>query len=127
MTSIPEPAAVQIQIEKGKSKDAYLKISPDNDDFKLEVFESSTSRWPKNTFSLKRIISEMKKQDTDKGIVTFITTEQEITFTFKTRAEAVAYHNFFCEKSEVHAENKAIAQLDDEMRMIWPFPGGSFF
>jgi hypothetical protein len=46
---------------------------------------------------------------------------------FKNPADAALYHTFISDKSEVHAENRAISQLDEDMRNLWPFPGGSFF
>ena len=120
------PPQVCVQLDKGKGKEVYLKITNIKNSFMLEVHDSPKTKMPKNSYGIRRLISEIRK--TAQGdILTIITTSQEISFQFKNSAEAEAYHNFICEKSEVHAENKAIAQLDDEMRLIWPFPGGSFF
>lgn len=130
--TIPEIASVQL-IEKGK-KDKEIaigfkevEISQGKFGFVLETYDSPTSRSAKNSFDLKRVLSELKSQDGGSTLLTLITTTQEITFNFKKPSEALLYHNFICKKSEVQEENKAISQLDDEMRMIWPFPGGSFF
>ena len=57
----------------------------------------------------------------------FITLTKELIFIFKTFEECDSYHKFFLEKSHIHAENNAISQLDEEMKLIWPFPAGSFF
>jgi hypothetical protein len=126
---IPTPLPVQMAMDKGRFKEVYLSIKPDskNSNFSLEMSESKDSWRPKATYQVRRVLSELKFQDSGLWALTLVTTETEVTFLFKNEADALGYHTFICEKSEVYAENKAISQLDDEMMKIWPFPGGSFF
>ena len=128
MSQIPGNVSAQL-VEKSKTKDVTLGFKQDSNktDFLLEVYDSPTSKFAKSSYNLRRALSELKTQDVGLGVLILITTEQEVTFKFKNPQDAVNFHRFICEKSEVQAENKAISQLDDEMRMIWPFPGGSFF
>jgi len=127
MSGIPNQAQVLLT-EKGKSKDMYIKIrEADKGVYFLDVADSPNARWMKHSFPIRDIISEYKSNDQTKTSLLFITEEQEMLFTFKTAEECESFHAFFDEKSLVHNENKAIAQLDEEMKAIWPFPGGSFF
>jgi hypothetical protein len=125
----PAVTEAQMNIEKGRLKDVFLaiKADPKSSTFTLEILESRDAGRSKASYPLRRALSELKYQDNGIWGLTLITTEQEVSFNFKTEAEAMSIHSFISEKSEVHAENKAISQLDDEMMKIWPFPGGSFF
>ena len=111
---------------KGKPRESYISIKqPKNSlaSWTLEIADGSNPSKLKSSISLRRCLSEMKGPDT----IRLITAEQEIEIQFKRPEDAAIYHNFISDRSEVVAENKAITQLDDEMRLIWPFPGGSFF
>ena len=121
------PTATNVQIldkGKGKPRESYISLKQvQGGGITLEISESKDAWRVKGSINLRRALSEMKAPDT----IRVITAEQETDFQFKTAAEALAYHNFIRDKSEVEAENRAISQLDGEMRLIWPFPGGSFF
>lgn len=121
---VPKQVPVQIS-EKGKQKEMWVAIKSQGVDFLLEISESKVSWRPKSVVKLKQVISELKSPGSP--VLLIITTDQEIALTFKSASDAQTYHNFIYDKSEVQADNNAIAQLDDEMRLIWPFPGGSFF
>jgi hypothetical protein len=126
---VPPVTEVQMVIDKGRFKDVFLvvKSDPKSTNVTLDMQESRDAWRAKASYNLRRALSELKFQETGTWGLTLITTEQEVTFNFKTEPEVMAFHTFICEKSEVYAENKAISQLDDEMMKIWPFPGGSFF
>jgi len=116
-------ATVQILDKgKGKAREIYVAIKQASDaPIALELRDSKESARLRGRIGLRRAISEMKSPD----VLYLITADQEVEMAFRSSAEAHAFHTFIVEKSEVHAENKAIAQLDDEMRLVWPFPGGS--
>ncbi|EAY14013.1 hypothetical protein TVAG_478380 [Trichomonas vaginalis G3] len=127
MSMIPQPAAVTM-IDKGKSRNVFLKIDHHNDKgFILYVGDSPNSILFKTSYPIKRSIVEAKPSDPTKCSLLFLTTTQEITFSFKTPEEANSYLKFISEKSDVHAENRAIEQLDEEMKQMWPLPGGNYF
>ena len=117
---LPQKANVQM-IEKGKTKDMWIKIENSDKGYNLNVSDSSIN------YPIRRAFVEINQKDPSGCTLSFITPTQEITFVFKTKEEAEVYYHFISAKSDVHAENRAIAQLDEEMRAIWPFPGGSFF
>lgn len=127
MTSpIPPPANAVMQ-DKGKPKNVYLKIENSGEKgYVLYIYDTPNSIFARTSFLIRRSISELKSSDNTKCTVSFVTTSQEIIFTFKTPAEASAYLKFIVEKSDVHGENNAIAQIDIEMRQIWPFPASYF-
>jgi len=127
MSSVPAIAQVQVVQEKGRPKEVFLTVKQAQGGYTLDVLEARDDRRPKASYSLRRVISELKFQDNDPCVLVLVTTEQEIQFIFKSAQEALAYHTYISDKSEVQAENRAISQLEDEMRLIWPFPGGSFF
>ena len=125
MRSLPSQARVQLT-EKGKTKEMDIRIENSEQDYFLIASESSKTIF-KTKYPLKRVFVEIKPSDPTECTLSFITPTQEITFVFKTKEEANNYFQFISDKSQVHAENRAIEQLDKEMREIWPFPGGSFF
>lgn len=123
MSAVPEIASV-VMLEKGKPKNVFLKIEHNSDKgFFLNVCDTPNSIFTKTSYPIKRSIVELKNSDQTKCSILFMTTAQEIMFTFKTPNEAQAYLKFITEKSDVHAENRAIEQIDDEMKQMWPFPG----
>lgn len=123
---LPNPTTAVI-MDKGKprSREFHIVIKQDGpkSGFVLEVLETPTSWRAKSTIALMYTISEMKTADT----LQLIAADQEIELRFGNVQDALAYHTFIISASEIHAENTAISQLDDEMRRIWPFPGGSYF
>lgn len=126
MKGLPEKACVHMT-EKGKTKEMYIKIESDKVGYLLYVSDSPNALILKTNYPLKRVYVELKASDPTGCTLLFITPTQEITFVFKTKEAAESYYKFISEKSDVHSENAAISQLDEEMRAIWPFPGGSFF
>lgn len=124
--SVPEKANVQM-IEKGKTKDMWIKIENTDKGYILNVADSPNAVLFKTNYPIRRAYVEIKPNDPNQCALAFITPTQEITFIFKKKEDADTYYQFISGKSDVHAENRAIAQLDEEMRAIWPFPGGSFF
>lgn len=122
--NLPPPTKV-IFTDKSK-KEYYVYIKETKGNFTLEVSENSQqNKRSKYSFQIKRSISEIDPDDFTN--LKFITTEKEVSLKFDTHQEANNFHQIICKKSEVFAENKAIAQLDDEMRAIWPFSSSSFF
>jgi hypothetical protein len=115
-------------LDKGKPKEFSLRIKMvPQSGFALDVQETKGAFRTTETYALRRVISELKTQENEPSTLVLVTTHAEVTFVFKNPTEAQQYHDFISEKSEVHAENRAIAQLDEDMRRLWPFPGGSFF
>jgi hypothetical protein len=126
--SVPPQAAAQLIQDKGKARDVVLQMKQiQGTGWVLEVLESKDDRRPKFSYPVRRVISELKCPDNDPWTVILVTTQTDVTFAFKNTADATTYHTFISDKSEVHAENRAISQLDEDMRNLWPFPGGSFF
>jgi hypothetical protein len=127
-SAAPPQAVAQHSIDKGKPKEMVVQLKQiQGTGWVLEVLESKDDRRPKYSYPLRRVISELKLQENDPASLVLITTTTEVTFVFRNPAEAAVYQQFISDKSEVHAENRAIAQLDKDMRNLWPFPGGSFF
>jgi hypothetical protein len=126
--SLPPQVSAQLIQDKGKARDVVLQIKQiQGTGLVLEVLESKDDRRPKFSYPLRRVISELKFPDNDLCTLILVTTQAEVTFAFRNSADATTYHTFISDKSEVHAENRAISQLDEDMRNLWPFPGGSFF
>jgi hypothetical protein len=124
----PPPAGVQMILDKGKPKEYSLRVRMvPQSGFVLDVQETKGTFRTTETHALRRVISELKAHDGEPCSLVLVTPSTEVTFVFRTPADAQQYHDFISEKSEVHAENRAIAQLDEDMRRLWPFPGGSFF
>ena len=122
--NLPPPAKV-IFTDKSK-KEYYVYIKENKGNYTLEVSESpQQNKRSKYSFPIKRALSEIDQNDFT--VLKLITTEKEILLKFENYQEASRFHEIICKKSEVFAENKAIAHVDDEMRAIWPFSGGSYF
>lgn len=122
----PKDAIARLMDKNQRQVKIGFKENKDSN-WALEVYDPPNSRSPKNTYDLTRTLSEIKQQDNGSSLLILITTTQEISFLFNNSGDAMPFHNTICKLSQVQQENKAISQLDDEMRGIWPFPGGSFF
>jgi hypothetical protein len=114
--------------DRGKFRDVFVTIKNiANGSSLFEVYESKDSSKAKLTLNLKRLFAEIETQGTGILCLYLITTEHKFTFAFANAGDARKLHASIVEKSETHAENKAISHLDDEIKLVWPFPGSSFF
>ena len=122
------PQAVSAQLvdkSKGKTRDINIKMTQKETGNALfvEIFEAKDSNRAKWAIDVRQAICEMKTANS----LEIITTDQEFEIVFGTTSDALSYYNFIDAKSVVQGDNKAMEQLDEDMRLIWPFPGGSFF
>ncbi|EAX88878.1 hypothetical protein TVAG_385860 [Trichomonas vaginalis G3] len=108
--------------EKNKGKDVYIKIENGRDGNNLVILDTPNSAFFKTSIPIRKIYAEYKQSDYTRCSLIFQLPTQELSLSFNDPVDAEAIYRFICDKSDVHAENTAMQQMDAEIRLYWPMP-----
>lgn len=117
-----------VQFNDGsKTKTAFMQVAQDKGPAKIKIFESDSSKRPKNEIELTESYTEFSPQDTNRKTLLILTATQNYNIIFNNSTEAEEYLKIFNSKSNICQDASSVKALDDQILEIWPFPQNDLF